>query len=459
MKDITIRHLSECTTAALTWMVFGAWFATEWFTDISTRYGDSWAANLFSGYIILFIALIPGFIQVFHYTAVMFHNRFEPEESLEQPPVTVLVAAYNEEVGIVRTVQSIIDQIYDGHIQILVMNDGSTDNTLQELNKLFEISYSNEIRILQPNSSPPKYKSIVNRSLKIFTKNRGGKAAALNDLMKIPGQDLVITVDGDCQLHPQAIKHLVAKKLATGYAAIAGTVFVLNQKDSIWSRIQYWEYCLGIYHVKKVQGYFGCTSVCQGAFSIYDRSAIDAVGGWKETVGEDIVLSWDMLANSMQTGHCDTALCFTTVPTTAKTLMKQRARWARGMIEAIKSSPQIAKPNKRFTVFNWMILTFPIIDFTYIFVLLPSLLFAITLGDTLIVGSLFYLVVATGFTLNLTNYKAYSDTMKNLSLETKPDFLGFIAYSTVYGFYIQACSLLGYWNELREPSTKNWGTK
>ena len=436
-EDSKSRELSLCLAASITWFIFGMWFATDWFADIAVRYGDTWIANIFTGYIILFIALIPGYIQIFHYTAVLFHKRDEITADT-QPPVTVLVAAYNEQAGIFKTIQSIIDQDYAGDIEILVMNDGSTDDTSKELAKIFN----------KPN-----------RSFVSFEKERGGKAAALNDLMKVAKYDLIITVDGDCQLHSNAIQNLVAKKLATGYAAIAGTVFVLNQKDSFWSRIQYWEYCLGIYHVKKVQGYFGCTSVCQGAFSIYDKSAILAVGGWKETVGEDIVLSWDMLANKMKTGHCDTAICFTTVPTSVSTLMKQRARWARGMIEAIKSSPQIAKPNKRFTIFNWMILTFPIIDFTYIFILLPSILLAVTLGDTLIVGDFFYLVLATGFTLNLANYKAYSNTMKYLNLETNPDRLGFLMYSTIYGFYIQACSLIGYWNELSAPSKKNWGTK
>ena len=430
-------QLAVCTGIALTWMAFGIWFAQDWFHDIVQR-ADSVFGVAFASFFILFIALVPGFIQVFHYIGLIFHSVCDDAEENSKDTIAVLISAFNEGKGLANTLDSLFAQRYKGKLLLYIMDYGSSYDTL----------------------SIAQSKTTVDLTIKVYTHENKGKAASLNDLMTVvPDEvDYILTVDADCYLHPLAIQRLIDEHKHTGFAATAGTVFVLNERASWWTRIQKWEYALGILHVKRVQGHFGCTSVCQGALSIYNKSVIEELGGWKETAGEDIVLSWDMLARNYRTGHCDTALCLTNVPTTRKALYGQRRRWARGLIESIASSPHIMVPKRRFTVFNWMLLMLPIIDYAYIFLLLPWMIKAIVFGYTLLVGKFFYLVLATGVTLNFINYWLYIRLMKRAFSDVKitHDPIGFILYSTIYGYWVQMCALVGYIDQLMVKEKKWW---
>ena len=84
------------------------------------------------------------------------------------------------------------------------------------------------------------------------------------------------------------------------------------------------------------QGNYNATLVAQGAFSAYITKEVKEVGGWQPCVGEDIVLTWTLLEKGYKVNFAQDAIVFTQAPETWKDLFRQRKRWARGMIEALK---------------------------------------------------------------------------------------------------------------------------
>ena len=112
--------------------------------------------------------------------------------------------------------------------------------------------------------------------------------------------------------------------------AVAGTIFVKNATKNLITKMQYWEYLLSLSCIKRVQGLFQSTLVAQGAFSIYDTSLLKEIGGWKDSIGEDIVLSWEILSKGYKIYYDDCAISFTNVPESLKVFTRQRTRWARG---------------------------------------------------------------------------------------------------------------------------------
>lgn len=290
------------------WIAASLTIALPWISDITAVF-NKWIAWI----VVMGIAIIPGAAMAMVYSTLSFYSNKSPEKDLDVP-VTVLVAAYNERDSIKSTIDSIQRQSYKGDIQIIVCDDGSTDGTSDVLKDIKGIQH---LRLEQ----------------------NGGKAKALNKGLTRVTTPVVITVDADTELHDNAIQRIVNR--LDNSEAVAGSVLVKNFRDSFMSRIQHWDYMLGMTVVKRTQAKLGGTLVAQGAFSAYKTEVLRKVGGWKDTVGEDIVLSWDMLVRNYKIDYEPNAIVFTNVPTGYKAFFKQRKRWSRGLIEAFKSSPKI----------------------------------------------------------------------------------------------------------------------
>jgi poly-beta-1,6-N-acetyl-D-glucosamine synthase len=93
--------------------------------------------------------------------------------------------------------------------------------------------------------------------------------------------------------------------------AVAGSVLVRNSRDSLWTRMQEWDYFLGIASVKRMQGLYQGTLVAQGAFSLYRTQAVLEAGGWPDAIGEDIVLTWQLMRNGARVYYEPSAVAFT----------------------------------------------------------------------------------------------------------------------------------------------------
>ena len=204
----------------------------------------------------------------------------------------------------------------------------------------------------------------------VYEKTKG-KFAALNCGLETVITKYAITIDADTFLYDNALINIVnnmyVRNQKEKVAAIARTVMVKNSDINLLTKIQYWEYFLSIASIKRMQGLFKSVLVAQGAFSIYDTNLLKEIGGWKDSIGEDIVLTWELLSKGYKTYYADCAVSFTNAPTKFKIYARQRARWARGMIEGFRhfSFKECNNEYAKWFIFSDLFLF--VIDFSIVF--------------------------------------------------------------------------------------------
>lgn len=114
-----------CLVLSLIWMLFSIWVALPWFNDLANL--TNWFVSIF---IISGISIIPGFMNFFICSSLLFDNRPKKKNIEEYPPITILIASYNESDNIVSTIESISRQNYPGKLKTIIIDDGSTDYSL-----------------------------------------------------------------------------------------------------------------------------------------------------------------------------------------------------------------------------------------------------------------------------------------------------------------------------------------
>ncbi|MCC8400391.1 glycosyltransferase [Paraburkholderia sp. MMS20-SJTN17] len=399
---------------------------------MSNVFGAVWA------YLILFgIAIVPGFMNAFQMSSLLMDRRPVLRETNEPlPGISVLVAAYNEEANIAQTIESIARQAYAGALQVIVINDGSSDGTAAELDRL---DYP--------------WLEVVH-----LPKNMG-KARALNEGLKRVRHTLTVTVDGDSYLYRNALQNLTRRYVndPPNTRAVAGAVLVRNSRANLVTRIQEWDYFHGIAATKRIQSLYQGTLVAQGAFSVYDTDVLRQVGGWPHSVGEDIVLTWAILKAGYRVGFAENACLFTNAPTTLRQFIRQRQRWSRGLMEAFKEHWQLLFKPRMTTVFIWWNLLFPYMDVVYTFAFVPGMVLAL-FGIYWIAGPMTLLVLPMAIVINGIMFRIQSGMFTEQGLKVRRNWLGFIYYSLFYGLILQPACVVGYVQEFITRS-KRWGTK
>lgn len=332
--------------ASTGWTVFSMWAARPWMADLSHWIGTIPAVLAVGG-----IAIVPGFMNAFLVVSLLLDRRPAHAPLASYPPVTILIAACNEEALIHDTLAAIDRQRYTASMQVIVINDGSCDRTAQ---------------VVRAAQTEYAWLELIDIS------TNGGKAGALNKGLRHAQHDLILTVDADPLLHGRALVNIVERYMndPPNTKAVAGAILVSNSRKNWLTRCQEWDYFVGIAAIKRMQSLYQGTLVAQGAFSIYDRQVLREVGGWPPCIGEDIVLTWALLKAGYRVGHCEDAICFTNVPATVRQFVRQRQRWARGMLEAFRQHPDILSRPRLSTFFIYWNLLFPWLDvaFTFAFI-------------------------------------------------------------------------------------------
>lgn len=425
-------------TIALLWTVFSVYAASAWMHDLAQL-----THPLFATWALTFIAFIPGFMNAFLAASLLLDRRPARRAPLSYPGVSVLIAAYNEQDGIGATLESIANLNYVGPVEAIVINDGSQDRTVAE----FQLAQS-ELRLPE---------NITIRLLD-FKQNRG-KSAALNSGLESASHDLVCTVDGDSRLRSDSLKEIVERFLSDppGTMAVAGAVLVRNSRTNLITAAQEWDYFHGISAVKRMQSMYHGTLVAQGAFSLYKKDALDAVGGWPESVGEDIVMTWAMLERGYRVGYAEDAIVFTDAPTTFRQFYQQRKRWSRGLIEALQRYKALLFKRRLTTMFVWWNLMFLPLDLTFTFIFIPGLIAAL-LGFYWLAGPLTLLLLPLAVIWNGVIFRIQRKMFESKGLKVRRNAMGLIIYLLVYAVIMQPVCLLGYVSELT-GRRKNWGTK
>ncbi|WP_019810053.1 glycosyltransferase, partial [Saccharomonospora halophila] len=224
-------------------------------------------------------------------------------------PVSVLIPAYNEATNIAATVRSAVAG--DHPVEILVIDDGSTDGTADVVERLGLPG----VRVLRlPN---------------------GGKAAALNAGVAAATHDLVVMVDGDTLFEPDTVRELVQPFADPTVGAVSGNVKIAN-RETLLARLQHIEYVVGFNVDRRVYDVTRSMPTVPGAGGAFRREVLEAVGGLSaRTLAEDTDLTIAVGRAGWRTVYQETAVTWTEAPTTVRQLWQQRFRWTFGTIQAV----------------------------------------------------------------------------------------------------------------------------
>ncbi len=425
-------------TIAIAWTLLSIRLSLPWLTDLSRLVGRPLAIGM-----ITFIAYVPGFMNGFLISTILLDRRPPRRRPDQYPAVTVLVACYNEGANIEHTVTSLARQDYPGPMTVLVLDDGSTDDSVERA----------EAAIAAAEPRPGHSFRVVRGERNV------GKAGVLNRGLAMTTDALVVTVDGDSWVYRDAMAQLVERYLSDppGTRAVAGAVLARNSRQNWLTRVQEWDYFHGIAAVKRMQSMYHGTLVAQGAFSIYERTALEEVGGWPQSVGEDIVVSWALLERGYRIGYCEDAVVFTNVPDTFAQFARQRKRWSRGLIEAFRASPGLLLKPRLSLLFIWWNLFFLPLDVVYTLVFIPGVIAAL-FGYYHIVGIMTLLVLPLAVLWNALIFRTQHWMFKRQDLKVRRNLRGFFIYVLGYSMVLQPVCVWGYISELA-GLRKNWGTK
>jgi biofilm PGA synthesis N-glycosyltransferase PgaC len=255
----------------------------------------------------------------------------QQEDGLYHPLVTVLVPAFNEERVLEPALQSLLRQEYP-HFEVIVIDDGSTDGTFSVAERYVGDYGNARIKALrQPNR---------------------GKAAALNMGISVAHGELVLCMDADSNLVPDAIASMVRHFVDRNVAAVAGNVKVRNRKN-LWTRLQALEYIEGLNMVRQAQSFFRSVNIIPGPIGMFRREILLRVGGYEsDTFAEDADLTLKLVSFGYGIRYEPRAVSMTEAPEELLDLIKQRYRWTRGILQSMKKRPEVLlQPWKSLTTF------------------------------------------------------------------------------------------------------------
>jgi cellulose synthase/poly-beta-1,6-N-acetylglucosamine synthase-like glycosyltransferase len=270
------------------------------------------------------------------------------------PGVSMLLPAYNEEAGIVASAISLLDLRYPRH-EVIVINDGSTDDTLQRLQEAFDLVPVREALRSRIPAKPLRgaYVSRRHRNLWVLDKENGGKSDALNAGINAASCPYYCAVDADAILETDSLLQIVKPVIEDpdGIVAAAGIVRIANGATIVSGRLVDFRLPRNRLAVVQIVEYFrafligrigwdslGALLIVSGAFGLFRRSAVEEVGGYVHgTVGEDIELVVRLHKHLRERGEpyrvafVPEPTCWTEAPEDFKTLATQRRRWERGL--------------------------------------------------------------------------------------------------------------------------------
>ena len=315
---------------------------------------------------VIAIYLITMFLSALELRDHLRRNRFADYQDIITSPiapgVSIVAPAYNEAQNIVQNVKSLLSLHY-GKYEVIIINDGSKDDTLDKLVKAFDLSKTNYAYNYQIECKPVRgvYKS-NNKSfskLLVIDKENGGKADALNAGINVSSMEIISCIDVDCILSHESLTRMVRpfmeetnrKVIAVGGAiGIAnncdvkdGTVTTYRIPKSFLGRFQVIEYFRAFLMGRMAWTRVNGLMLISGAFGFFNRDLVLKVGGYfPKTVGEDMELVVRMRRYMEEqkipykVGFVPDPLCWTEVPEDEAVLSRQRNRWIRGTIETLQ---------------------------------------------------------------------------------------------------------------------------
>jgi cellulose synthase/poly-beta-1,6-N-acetylglucosamine synthase-like glycosyltransferase len=238
-------------------------------------------------------------------------------------PISVVMAAYNEGKVITETLRALFASDYKGEIEVIVVDDGSHDETAAEVERVAHVDP--RVRLLQQ-------------------ENRG-KARALQHGLAAARHGIVVFLDADTQCQPDTLPRLLEPFADARIGAVSGHAKVGNLRTFI-ARCQALEYTCGFNLDRRAYNRWNCITVVPGAISAIRKDAIDEAGGLSlQTLAEDTDLTLSLHKHRQRIVYVPGAIAWTEAPESVRTLARQRFRWAYGTLQCLWKH--------RDMVFNW----------------------------------------------------------------------------------------------------------
>lgn len=282
--------------------------------------------------------------------------------------ISFLIPCFNESETIRETIEN-INNLQLKNKQIIVINDGSTDNStsiIQQLNEKIDFVFVN-------------------------LKENKGKANALNQGIEYATYEYVMGIDADTIIDDNAPFYMIEQfNKNHNLAAVTGNPRIRN-KRSILGKIQTVEYASMVGSIKRSQSIAGKINTISGVFTLFKKSAVQAVGKWDtDMITEDIAISWKFHLNNFEIMYEPRALCWMLVPESIGGLWKQRIRWAQGgqevLIRDFKSTFKKLSPPL------WFLLIEQICSLVWVYLIVISLITSIITANFLDISYLTYQV-------------------------------------------------------------------
>src|SRR5437879_1982547 len=361
------------------------------------------------------------------------------------PPITIIAPAHNEEKSIRVAVRNLLDLDYP-ELEVIVVNDGSEDRTLEEMREEFRLRPVRAVYVPEAKSAPVRglYRSEVNASLLVVDKESGGsKADAVNAGLNAATSPYVCIVDADSVLERDALLRIMVPIMADQrrVVAVGGIIRVLNGSEIEGGHlrrvrlqcksievIQVIEYLRAFLIGREAWGQGNMLTIISGAFGVFRTDLVRAIAGYRSrAIGEDFDLVARLHRHLLDKGadyqirFVPDPMCWTEVPSDLKSLGRQRARWQKGLLDVLWPNrdmlfrPRYGRIGCFALPYLWLFELFaPVVEITGI----ATIILAAWLGvlsrefflEFLIFGYAFATVISIGSVLQEEiTYKRYND--------------------------------------------------
>ena len=308
-------------------------------------------------YLVLLFQSVMATLSHHRLLGTLFHKRLRA--SGLTPPISILVPARNEEKTIVESVRSLLALDYP-EFEVIVANDGSTDNTLGELRKHFDLLATDILHVSEIPTSPVRqvYMSVKDHRLLVLDKQScGRKADALNAALNAASSPFVCAIDADAILEKDALLRIMAPALtdprrvvascgivraANGSAIENGEVKQVRLPRSFLEGLQVLEYLRAFLIGRQGWARMNMLLIISGAFGVFRRDLCRRIGGFRSSaIGEDIDLVVRFHRRLLEENEdyriafVPDPVCWTEVPSNLKALARQRARWQNGLADVL----------------------------------------------------------------------------------------------------------------------------
>jgi len=410
-----------------------------------------------------------------------------PQDTLASealPPITLVAPAYNEAVTCVESARALLSLQYP-RFEVIVVNDGSTDDTLGRLTDAFDLTETARTpsATLPTESVQAVYRSQIHSNLWVVDKANGGKADALNTGINYCRTPLFCAIDADTLIEGDGLVRLARSfledastvavggfvRIANGCEVEAGRIQDVRLPDKWLPKLQVLEYLRAFLFGRMGWDGIGAVLIISGAFGLFRRETVVEVGGYStDTVGEDMELVVRMHRHLQEQGtpyqirFKPDPVAWTECPETLQTLAGQRDRWQRGLTETIiRHQQMLAHPKYgRVGMFAYpyyyvLEMIGPVIEFVgYV-----TFFIALALGVLPTTMALAFFAMAFAFGLALSFAGVALEEIWFQRYERTTDLLQFFVLPFVETFgYRQLIAwyrIRGLWSYLRDVDT--WG--